>query len=122
METPAPYIVNGKPVKARVECFRLRPKRVRYRFTRRSDACDERGVKAAKASVDACDSAGQWHATAMPATVTPTRKTAAHKFRDLPPAERKKRLTAFLDDVSEFWKGRPSTGSVDFLLKLRRGE
>jgi len=35
METPAPYIVNGRPVKTRVECFRLRPKRVRYRFTRR---------------------------------------------------------------------------------------
>ena len=63
------------------------------------------------------------HTAGMPATVTPTRKTAAQKkFRELPPAERKKRITAFLDDVSEFWKGKPSTGSVDFLLKLRRGE
>ncbi|MDP1589851.1 MAG: hypothetical protein Q8M07_19020 [Prosthecobacter sp.] len=64
---------------------------------------------------------GCWHVESMPATVTPSRKTAAQKFRDLPPVERKTRITAFLDDVGEFWKGRPSTGSVDFLLKLRRG-
>lgn len=36
METPTPYIVNGQRVKPRVESFRLKPKRVRYRFTRRT--------------------------------------------------------------------------------------
>jgi hypothetical protein len=58
----------------------------------------------------------------MSTTATPKRKTAAQKFRDLPPAERKKRIAAFCDEVRGFWKGRPSTGSVDFLLKLRRGK
>gem|GEM_PF-6535542 len=33
METPTPYIVNGQPVTTRVESFRLKPKRVRYRVT-----------------------------------------------------------------------------------------
>jgi hypothetical protein len=35
METPTLYIVNSLGVKPRVESFRLKPKRVRYRFTRR---------------------------------------------------------------------------------------
>ena len=34
METPTLYIVNGQGVKPRVESFRLRPKRVSWRFTR----------------------------------------------------------------------------------------
>ncbi len=59
---------------------------------------------------------------AAPASVAKKRRTAAQKFRELPEAERRKRIHAFIDEVSEFWKGKPSTGSVDFLIKLRRGE
>ncbi len=33
METPTPYNVNGQSVKALVESFRLKLKRVRYRVT-----------------------------------------------------------------------------------------
>lgn len=58
---------------------------------------------------------------ASPSTVK-KRKTAAQKFRELPEAERRKRVHTFLADTSEFWKGKPSTGSVDFLVKLRRGK
>jgi hypothetical protein len=38
METPAPYIVNGQCVMPRIESFRLKPKRVRYRFTKRNSS------------------------------------------------------------------------------------
>jgi hypothetical protein len=43
METPTLYIVNGQPVKPRVESFRLRPKRVRYRVTRRATGLPTKG-------------------------------------------------------------------------------
>ena len=48
------------------------------------------------------------------------RKSAAQRFRELPAEERNKRLEAFFDDVRGFWKDKPSTGAVDFLIKSRR--
>ena len=57
-----------------------------------------------------------------PAGVATKRKSAAQKFRELPETERRRRITAFLDDVGEYWKDKPSTGVVDFLIKLRRGK
>lgn len=51
----------------------------------------------------------------------PKRKTAAQKFRELPLKERQRRLEAFFEDVHSFWKDKPSTGIVDFLIKSRRG-
>jgi len=56
METPAPYIVNGQSVTPRVESFRLKPKRVRYRVV---PACRQRvtlqgakpGRKAGRSSI-----------------------------------------------------------------------
>jgi hypothetical protein len=60
--------------------------------------------------------------TAAPAGVAKTRKTAAQKCRELPLAERKRRIAALCDEVEEFWKGKPDTGALAHLLKLRRGE
>jgi len=59
---------------------------------------------------------------AAPAAVTRKRKSAAQKFRELPEAERRKRLHAFIDEVDAFWKEKPDTGAVDLLIKLRRGK
>ena len=50
------------------------------------------------------------------------RQSAAQKFRELPLAERKRRIAAMCDEVEAFWKGKPETGAVAHLLKLRRGE
>lgn len=50
------------------------------------------------------------------------RKTAAQRVRELPAAERRKRLHALMDEVDAFWKGKPDTGAVAHLLKLRRGK
>ena len=50
------------------------------------------------------------------------RKSAAQKFRELPEAERRRRINAFIDENDAYWKDRPSTGSVDFLVKMRRGK
>lgn len=50
------------------------------------------------------------------------RQSAAQKLRELPLAERKRRITAMCDEVEAFWKGKPETGAVAHLLKLRRGE
>ena len=60
--------------------------------------------------------------TSAPAGVASKRKSAAQKFRELPEAERRRRITAFLDDIAEQWKGSPKTEAVKFLIKLRRGE
>lgn len=59
---------------------------------------------------------------AAPAAVAKKRQTAAQKFRELPLAERKRRIAAMCEEVETFWKGKPETGAVSHLLKLRRGE
>lgn len=51
-----------------------------------------------------------------------TRQSAAQRFRELPLAERKRRIAAMCEEVETFWKGKPETGAVSHLLKLRRGE
>ncbi len=56
------------------------------------------------------------------ATPVKTRQSAAQKIRELPSAERRKRLHALMDEVDAFWKGKPDTGALAHLLKLRRGE
>ena len=58
---------------------------------------------------------------AKAATKAAKRKSAAQRFRELPLAERRKRLDAFFDDVRNQWEGKPSTGAVEFLIKTRRG-
>jgi hypothetical protein len=58
---------------------------------------------------------------AVPAAVAKKRKTAAQKFRELPLAERKRRIAALCDEVEAFWKGKPDTGALAHLLKMRRG-
>ena len=50
------------------------------------------------------------------------RQSAAQKFRELPLAERKRRIAAMCEEVETFWKDKPDTGAVSHLLKLRRGE
>jgi hypothetical protein len=50
----------------------------------------------------------------------PKRKSAAQRFRELPLAERRKRLEAFFDDVQAQWNGSPKSGAVDYLIQLRR--
>jgi len=50
------------------------------------------------------------------------RQSAAQKFRELPLAERKRRIAAMCGEVEAFWKDKPDTGAVAHLLKLRRGE
>lgn len=56
------------------------------------------------------------------ASVAKPHKSAAQRVRELPAAERRKRLHALMDEVEAFWKGKPDTGALAHLLKLRRGE
>jgi hypothetical protein len=49
------------------------------------------------------------------------RQSAAQKFRELPLAERKRRIAAMCAEVETFWKGKPETGALAHLLKMRRG-
>ena len=71
-----------------------------------------------------------WHSLHMTKTATATHKASApvktrqsmaQKFRELPPAERKRRIAVMCDEVEAFWKDKPDTGAVAHLLKLRRG-
>jgi|GEM_PF-1083188 hypothetical protein len=57
---------------------------------------------------------------AKPADKAPKRKSAAQRFRELPLAERRKRLEVFFDDVQGQWEGGPKSGAVDYLIQLRR--
>jgi hypothetical protein len=50
------------------------------------------------------------------------RKSAAQQIRELPLAEKKRRFAAMCEEVETFWKGKPDTGAVSHLLKLRRGQ
>jgi hypothetical protein len=57
-----------------------------------------------------------------PVRLAKKRQTAAQRFQELPLQERRKRITAFFDDMTEQWKDSPKAEAVDFLLKLRRAE
>lgn len=73
------------------------------------------------ASSDMPKTSHQRSQPAKAATKAAKRKSAAQRFRELPLAERRKRLDAFFDDVRKQWEGTPSTGAVEFLIKTRRG-
>ena len=86
-----------------------------------------------KDALNLAGSAGGWHHGGMiknsvvrckavaPTAVIRKRKSAAQKFRELPEEERRNRLHAFIEEVDAFWKEKPDTGAVEFLIKLRRG-
>lgn len=61
-------------------------------------------------------------ATRKAAAPAKTRQSAAQRFRELPPAERKRRIAAMCEEVETFWNGKPDTGADSHLLKLRRGK